>query len=58
MLAKLGLVPQNIMNSYHESLEKQASATYKQGDFVISFGECEDKCDDLMTPYVSELPMG
>jgi hypothetical protein len=56
MLAKLAIVPQNIMNSYHESLSKQASATYKPGDFVISFGNCEAECSELMEPFVNQLP--
>jgi hypothetical protein len=55
MLARLGLVPQNIMNSYHQSLAKQASATYESGDFVISFGNCENKCSEMMEPFASEF---
>ena len=56
VLAKLALIPQNIMNSYHE---KQASAAtedgiYKEGDFIINFGDCGQKernCEAEMRPY-------
>ncbi|KAF2664089.1 alpha-1,2 galactosyltransferase [Microthyrium microscopicum] len=58
ILAKLALVPQNIMNSYHE---KQATAAndngiYKPGDFIVNFGDCNQKakgrnCENEMRPY-------
>lgn len=44
------------MNSYHE---KQASAAtdngiYKEGDFILNFGDCDQKgrkCETEMKPY-------
>jgi galactosyl transferase GMA12/MNN10 family len=58
MLANLALVPQNIMNSYHESLSKTANSVYKQGDFVITFGECdkpEQKCEENIRFYTTHM---
>jgi mannan polymerase II complex MNN11 subunit len=40
ILSKLALIPQRIMNSYNTG-EAAADGTYKDGDFVIRFAECE-----------------
>lgn len=60
-MAKLTLVPQNIMNSYHEKISKvaQPAGVYKTGDFIITFGDCEEggkKCEDEMKPYFGLTP--
>jgi mannan polymerase II complex MNN11 subunit len=57
VLAKLALVPQNTMNSYHEKESSMAtdSGLYKDGDFILNFGDCttaDRKCETEMKPYV------
>ncbi|KAF2432040.1 galactosyl transferase [Tothia fuscella] len=57
LLAKIALIPQNTMNSYTAKDEKQASDSgiYKDGDFVLYFGECDNpperNCELEMRPY-------
>jgi len=58
ILAKLALIPQKVMNSYHE---KYASAAAKNGvytkdDFIINFGDCTASgrnCESEMRPYIA-----
>jgi hypothetical protein len=57
-LAKLTLIPQSIMNSYHEKIRAnaQSNGVYKKGDFILDFGDCDEgekKCLTEMTPYFS-----
>jgi len=60
VLAKLALVPQNVMNSYHQNNAKYAheKGVYKDGDFVLDFGECDEperNCLSEMQPYFTKL---
>jgi mannan polymerase II complex MNN11 subunit len=59
VLAKLALVPQNIMNSYDEVQATAAgkSGIYKKGDFILNFGDCNGKdrnCKTEMMPHFSQ----
>jgi mannan polymerase II complex MNN11 subunit len=56
ILAKLALVPQNIMNSYSSKDTGAASANgiFKDKDFIINFGDCDDparSCELEMRPW-------
>ena len=59
LLAKLALVPQNIMNSYTEKDSRTASdnGVFKADDFILNFGDCdkgERNCEAEMRPWFTK----
>ena len=60
ILAKIALIPQNVLTSYIEKEAKIASdnGIYKDGDFTLFFGDCnkgERNCASEMKPYFTKL---
>ncbi|KAF2839721.1 glycosyltransferase family 34 protein [Patellaria atrata CBS 101060] len=60
ILAKLALIPQRTMASlYKDHSGKNVGATYKEGDFVISFEGCDKEktssCEHEMAPFFKAL---
>jgi mannan polymerase II complex MNN11 subunit len=58
ILAKIALIPQNVLNSYHEKEAAMSTdnGLYKEGDFILNFGDCANEkrnCLTEMTPYIS-----
>ncbi|KFZ22744.1 hypothetical protein V502_02785 [Pseudogymnoascus sp. VKM F-4520 (FW-2644)] len=55
ILSRLGLVPQNILNSYSRAPANGKTDVYKEGDFVINFEGCDTagqpKCEDEAKPF-------
>jgi mannan polymerase II complex MNN11 subunit len=57
ILSRLGIIPQNILNSYSRepAIGKGKADVYKEGDFVINFAGCDavdqPKCEDEAKPF-------
>jgi mannan polymerase II complex MNN11 subunit len=54
ILSKLALVPQHIMNAYNKGDTAAKGETFKDGDFVVRFGGCEQigrDCVAEAAPY-------
>jgi mannan polymerase II complex MNN11 subunit len=58
ILAKLALVPQNIINAYVSGPANKKHGQYKDGDLVASFPGCDRKkdssCAQEMKPFLEE----
>ncbi|KAI9681372.1 MAG: hypothetical protein M1817_002655 [Caeruleum heppii] len=59
LLAKIAIVPQNIMNSYNQNRPAHEAGTlYKKGDFVIHFYGCgtdaDRNCEKELEPFYNE----
>jgi mannan polymerase II complex MNN11 subunit len=60
LLAKLELVPQNVLASYTGADSKDATenGVYDEGDFIVSFGDCDSpnrNCREEMAPWLQKL---
>lgn len=56
LLAKIALIPQNLLNSYTEKDHKLAGrdGMWKDGDFMVSFPDCSEpprSCKEDMDPW-------
>lgn len=59
-MAKLALVPQNVMNSYASNNGRNPAkeGLYTEGDFVTNFGDCDKNdrdCEREMDPYLDKM---
>ncbi|KAF2639133.1 alpha-1,6-mannosyltransferas-like protein subunit [Massarina eburnea CBS 473.64] len=57
ILAKLALVPQNLLNAYGSGPAHAKYGTFKEGDLVANFPACarDNKCADEMKPFFDIL---
>lgn len=57
LLAKLALIPQNLLNAYISGPANPNNGQYKEGDLVATFPGCEKdkKCAEQMGPYFDML---
>lgn len=58
ILAKLALVPQNLLNAYAEGTAGEKDGKYKSGDFVATFHGCEGNgrdCAKEQQPFLEAL---
>jgi len=60
ILAKLALVPQNVINSYPSNNGRNPAkdGLYNEGDFVTNFGDCDTNdrdCEREMDPYLDKM---
>ncbi|KAF2263169.1 galactosyl transferase, partial [Lojkania enalia] len=58
ILAKLAMIPQNIINSYVSGPANSKNGEYKEGDFVATFYGCDKgqwRCAQDMEPFLTKL---
>ena len=58
ILAKLALIPQNLINSYASGPANPKNGDYKDGDLVANFPGCDKDsrdCAEEMRPFFEKL---